>query len=89
MLTTLKITFKEVNGHIIFLNEKTFIILILIRLNITKNINSLKISVNIKQSQLEFLLGLELNKITLNFMWKNIYLWLRKKSIQTGREKPY
>lgn len=71
------------------LNEKTFIILILIRLNITKNINSLKISVNIKQSQLEFLLGLELNKITLNFMWKNIYLWLRKKSIQTGREKPY
>lgn len=75
MLTTLKITFKRINGHIIFLNEKTFIIiLILIRLNITKNINSLKISVNIKQSQLEFLLGLELNKITLNFMWKNIYL---------------
>lgn len=36
MLTTLKITFKEVNGHIIFLNEKTFIILLLIRLNITK-----------------------------------------------------
>ena len=74
MLTTLKTTVKEVNGHIIFLNEKIFIILILIRLNITKNINSLKISINITQFQLELLLGLELNKITLNFMWKNIYL---------------
>ena len=74
MLTTLKTTVKEVNGHIIFLNEKIFIILILIRLNITKNINSLKISINIIQFQLELLLGLELNKITLNFMWKNIYL---------------
>lgn len=74
MLTTLKTTVKEVNGHIIFLNEKNFIILILIRLNITKNINSPKISINIIQFQLELLLGLELNKITLNFMWKNIYL---------------
>ena len=68
MLTTLKTTVKEVNGHIIFLNEKNFIILILIRLNITKNINSPKISINIIQFQLELLLGLELNKITLNFM---------------------
>lgn len=74
MLTTLKTTVKEVNGHIIFLNEKIFIILILIRLNITKNINSLKISINIIQFELELLLALELNKITLNFMWKNIYL---------------
>ena len=74
MLTTLKTTVKEVNGHIIFLNEKIFIILILIRLNITKNINSLKISINIIQFEVELLLALELNKITLNFMWKNIYL---------------
>lgn len=58
MLTTLKTTVKEANGHVIFLNEKTFIILILKRLNITKNINSLKISININTIPIRILVGI-------------------------------